>query len=233
MKLKPLVLAVSLACGPATALAAETLSTEEKRGITSGFIVGAAVGGVPGAAVGVILGGELFGKFVATRRVNRELTAELASVRETHKKEQTQFNQSIEALNRDLDKLIALRAATPKSQMLPVQFRTGSSDIEDHYESVLDQVARLLNRNRDASVTLTGYADRRGEADYNQALSEQRALSIRRYLIDHGAHKSQVLTTGHGETQPLAKQESLESNFFDRRVMVELSFDLDPQLATR
>jgi hypothetical protein len=43
----------------------------------------------------------------------------------------------------------------------------------------------------------------------------------------------QVIGTAFGETQPLNPAESLENNFFDRRVVVELKLDIDRNLATR
>ena len=91
----------------------------------------------------------------------------------------------------------------------------------------------LFRSNRDASVVLEGFADRRGDDAYNQALSEKRVATLQQYLLDRGALPEQIVGMAYGESQPLARNESLESNFFDRRVMLELKLDLDPQLATR
>ncbi len=233
MKLKPLVLAMSLTATSATAVAVEPATKEEKRGAISGMVIGAIVGGMPGATLGALAGGELFGRYFALKRKHGELQSELKTVKTDHKQERIKLDGSIDALNRDLDKLIALRAATPKTQVLPIQFRTGSSDIEHHYEKELSVIARLLKRNQDASVTLTGFADRRGDDAFNQTLSEKRAGTVKQYLVSHGVKPRQVATIAYGETKPVSQEESFETNFFDRRVMVELTFDLDPQLATR
>ena len=142
-------------------------------------------------------------------------------------------HEGFTGLNRDLDKVLALQSATAKIQRLPIQFRTASSDIEAHYEDELKKIAQVLRRNRDASVVLTGFADRRGDDGYNQALSEKRVASLEQYLLQQGVTRQQIAGVAHGESQPLDPSESLESNFFDRRVMLELKLDLDPQLATR
>ena len=232
MNLKPLVIAISLTGVAGTCIAAEPVAIEQKRGAVAGFIIGS-LGGPLGATVGTIAGAEVFGRLFATKRINRELKADLVALHTNHKQERDRFNKSIRALNKDLDKLIAFQGKTAKKHALGIQFRTGSSEIEAHYQTELLGIAQLLHRNRDASVTLTGFADRRGDSDFNQQLSEQRADTVRQYLLGHGVKNQQMLTVAYGESKPLQKAESLENNFFDRRVMLELSLDIDPQLATR
>jgi outer membrane protein OmpA-like peptidoglycan-associated protein len=80
---------------------------------------------------------------------------------------------------------------------------------------------------------LAGFADRRGDDQFNQALSEKRVRRVKRFLVNSGVNSTQVIGTAFGETQPLNPAESLESNFFDRRVVVELKLDIDRKLATR
>lgn len=53
------------------------------------------------------------------------------------------------------------------------------------------------------SVTITGHADRIGDATYNQRLSERRAAAVRQYLIDKRALEPHLMKAeGKGETEP-------------------------------
>jgi hypothetical protein len=51
--------------------------------------------------------------------------------------------------------------------------------------------------------------------------------------VKSGVNSTQIIGSAFGETRPLSSDESLESNFFDRRVVVELKLDIDRELATR
>ena len=239
MKLKPLAVAITLAgttiAGSITPALADP-STEQQRSAVSGLVIGAAVGGPVGAFTGAILGGEVFGKLFQHRRVNNELTvhvAELNGKLNASRTSHAQKDQVITALNQDLDKVLSIQGATAKSQQLPVQFRTASDLLEPQYKTELQQMANVLRRNKDARVTLIGFSDRRGDSDFNQALSEDRVRSIKQFLLARGVDSTQVIGRAFGETQPLSPAESLENNFFDRRVVVELKVDIDRNLATR
>jgi sortase system peptidoglycan-associated protein len=236
MKLKPLIAAIALAGVTHAASAAEpsvNTPVEHKRGAVTGLVVGAIAGGPFGAFAGTVLGAEVFGRLFEQRRVVGELDVEINRLHAQISSEKTSRSATIAQLNRDLDKLLALQSSTAKSLRLPVQFRTGSADLESQYETELLNIARVLKRNKDARVNLTGFADRRGEDKYNQSLSEDRVTVVQRYLLRQGVSHKQILSIAYGETQPLNPVESFETNFFDRRVLVELNMDIDPQLATR
>ena len=239
MKPKSLVVAIALAgisvAGSITPALADS-SREQTRSAASGLVIGAVAGGPIGAFTGAVLGGEIFGRLFEQRRVNKgladqvaELTGELDLAHTRH----AQKDQVITALNQDLDKVLAIQSSTAKSQQLSVQFRTASDVLEPQYEAELEQVAHALRRNKDATVTLAGFADRRGDDRFNQALSEKRVRGIKRFLVKNGVNSKQIIGTAFGETRPLDSAESLESNFFDRRVVVELKLDIDRELATR
>ena len=239
MKPKSLVVAVALAAltvaGSISPAVADS-SKEQQRSAATGLVIGAVAGGPIGAFTGAVLGGEIFGRLFEHRRVNNELTVQVADLTGKLNASQTshaQKDQVITALNQDLDKVLSIQSSAAKSQQLPVQFRTSSDVLEPQYEAELKQIANVLRRNQDATVTLSGFADRRGDDQFNQALSEKRVRRIKRFLVNSGVNSSQVIGTAFGETRPLDSTESLESNFFDRRVVVELKLETDRKLATR
>ncbi|MBT4160053.1 MAG: OmpA family protein [Gammaproteobacteria bacterium] len=232
MKIKPLIAAIALTGFTNISVAAET-PVEQKRGAVAGLIVGVAAGGPIGAFAGTVMGAEVFGRLFEQKRVLREQDASISHLQARLVIEKNANATLVADLNQDLDKVLALQSSSAKSQRLPVQFRTGSSDVESQYAAELENIARVLRRNQDARVSLTGYADRRGETANNQVLSEDRVTAVERFLLNHGASRSQILSMAFGESQPLEFAESLENNFFDRRVLIELNMDIDPQLATR
>ena len=95
--------------------------------------------------------------------------------------------------------------------------------MEKHYESQLDLIAQTLQQNPKLSITLSGFADKRGDTTFNQALSEQRALTVKNYLINKGIKEKQVITNSFGESELVSSGEYFEDDFFDRRVMLKVS----------
>lgn len=68
----------------------------------------------------------------------------------------------------------------------------------------LDEIANALNVNTQIdSVVISGYADRIGNAKYNNKLSEQRANSVKNYLADKGINASRMSAIGKGESNPV------------------------------
>ena len=68
----------------------------------------------------------------------------------------------------------------------------------------LDEIATALNRNREISnVVITGYADRIGSNQYNQRLSERRAISVKNHLESKGVDANRMKAQGKGESNPV------------------------------
>ena len=205
---------------------------EQHRSALGGAMIGAAIAGPVGAGAGAVLGGGVIGKLWGKIRISNEYRAEL--IAENHSLQQRAQSRElhIAELNQDIDTLLA-KSSDWQSRQLPIQFKTASSEIEGHYESQLKDVAALLSRNPDTNVVLSGFADRRGDSDYNLQLSEQRVAELKAYLLSHGVNRTQVITQAFGESQPVAAEDSAENHFFDRRVVMAFEVDIRSPLATR
>ena len=103
-----------------------------------------------------------------------------------------------------------------------IYFRTGSSDIELHYNEQLESIASLVKQMTNAKVEITGYSDRTGDPSRNLNLSQQRSDSVKSFLIEMGIDNASIATLAHGETRPLQAVQNFETDFFDRRVIVRL-----------
>jgi outer membrane protein OmpA-like peptidoglycan-associated protein len=104
---------------------------------------------------------------------------------------------------------------------LPVEFATGSAELDDRARRILDEMGTALNspglgRQR---VEVGGHTDDVGEPDYNQDLSERRATAVRRYLVEqHGVDPQRLEVHGYGETRPKESGLDADARQANRRV---------------
>lgn len=230
MTLKTIKIATSitLICLMSCNAAAEQSNTQEKAneviGLSSGVLIGSALAGPLG---GVVAG--IFGVLIA-EDINSDKKLEAANDLLQQKEQelfvmQQNFEQAKERTMMQIASMdSALEQSVPKIES-NIQFKTASYVLENHYKSQLDLIAQTLQNNPKLRVTLSGFADKRGDSTFNQALSEQRALSVKHYLINKGIRKEQVITNSFGESSLVSAGEHFEDDFFDRRVMLRLSDD--------
>ena len=85
-----------------------------------------------------------------------------------------------------------------------IYFDFDQSTIRSEYIDVLRTHAGYLNSNRSVAVTIEGHADERGSREYNIALGERRANTIKRFLEAEGVSSTQMNTISYGEERPTA-----------------------------
>jgi peptidoglycan-associated lipoprotein len=68
--------------------------------------------------------------------------------------------------------------------------------------AALEMHAQVLRRNSGRSIVLEGHCDERGTREYNLALGERRADSVRSFLLSAGVSARQIETVSYGEEQP-------------------------------
>ena len=101
-----------------------------------------------------------------------------------------------------------------------VYFQTDKAVILEDSFDLLDQVALILRTNPDIMlIEVAGHTDRRGDADYNMMLSEERAKAVREYLVNQGqVDASRVVARGYGQTELLVDEDTDEAHAANRRV---------------
>jgi len=82
-----------------------------------------------------------------------------------------------------------------------VYFAYNSAEIDKNERQKLDRLAENLSKNNQG-VIIEGHCDERGSSEYNRALSERRALAIRKYLSTLGIDNARMLTLGYGIDRP-------------------------------
>ncbi len=104
----------------------------------------------------------------------------------------------------------------PAITLPTIYFAYDQSRIGTSERVKLEQVADYLIRNNNIGVIIEGHCDERGGLEYNRALGEKRALSVKDYLVRLGVAESRFQTISYGEERPAA-QGSTESAYSKNR----------------
>lgn len=110
----------------------------------------------------------------------------------------------------------------PPARDYLVFFDFDKTDVRADSAAILNRVVEAMAELDSNSVTLTGHADRAGDADYNQGLSERRAASVRDYLAGEGITTG-ISTSGKGETDPRVPTPDGVSEQENRRVEIRIN----------
>ncbi|VAW49491.1 Outer membrane protein A precursor [hydrothermal vent metagenome] len=101
-------------------------------------------------------------------------------------------------------------------------FDTESATLKSSAKHELDLYADFMTANPNTNIRITGHTDSRGEASYNQQLSEKRADAVKAYLVNKGISANRMTASGEGESNPTADNNTREGRAHNRRVDVEL-----------
>ena len=99
-------------------------------------------------------------------------------------------------------------------------FEIDSAQIKPGFRSTMDKLADVVSRYNKTALTVVGHTDDTGTNEYNQKLSERRALSVAEYLEARRVNGMRMATAGKGETQPVASNASEGGRQANRRVEI-------------
>ena len=185
------------------------------------------MGLIIGAAIGAGIGDNMEQKTEEIETLSAELAASRSEV--------VRLERDIDRMDRNLDTLSAelqqmQRYSSPETVGLlesgivtDLLFRTGEAVLADTTGSRLHELATTLAAMPGIQVQLDGFADERGDEQYNQALSEQRVEFIRGQLEAAGVDASRITATAHGESP--AQDDTVDSYALERRVSLKLYTD--------
>jgi peptidoglycan-associated lipoprotein len=88
--------------------------------------------------------------------------------------------------------------------LLTVNFDYDVFTLDDQAKGILRTNAQILKDKPSVKVQVEGHCDKRGGTQYNLALGEKRANSVRKYLVDLGIKKSRISIVSFGHEKPLA-----------------------------
>lgn len=99
-----------------------------------------------------------------------------------------------------------------------VNFASGSDELTDEAQSVLNDAADALLKYPNVNVEVQAHTDSQGAADYNLDLSKRRALATVRYLMLRGVPSEQLQARAFGESKPIESNDTAEGREANRRV---------------
>ena len=163
------------------------------RNRSKGALIGAVGGGLAGAAVGSYMDSQ-------KRDLEKNLGQEIQS-----------GEARVEKLPNDVVR-ITMTSHTA--------FDTDSVNIKPGFHSTLDKLADVVVRYGKTTLTIVGHTDNVGTNQYNQKLSERRAVSVAQYFESRHVSPLRLATLGKGEGEPVASNNTESGRSANRRVEI-------------
>jgi outer membrane protein OmpA-like peptidoglycan-associated protein len=108
------------------------------------------------------------------------------------------------------------------SKSYQIQFETGSSVIKPESYKLLDEILQSSVVAEGLKVGVYGHTDNVGNAQSNQKLSEDRANSVKSYLLSKGLAAQRIESKGFGPSEPIADNATAAGKAQNRRVQIVL-----------
>jgi outer membrane protein OmpA-like peptidoglycan-associated protein len=99
-----------------------------------------------------------------------------------------------------------------------IHFDTAKATILPDSESVLSEIAKLMQGSPDLKIRVEGHTDSQGVPSANQVLSEKRAQAVVAWLTAHGVAAARLSAKGFGQDKPVADNSTEEGRAKNRRV---------------
>ncbi len=106
-----------------------------------------------------------------------------------------------------------------------VLFDFNKAELKPGSERNVQKIADFLQEYPDRKALIEGFTDSTGSDSYNLALSERRAESVRRFLIDQGISANRIAARGYGKANPVASNATAATRQLNRRVEIVISED--------
>ena len=162
----------------------------------------------------------------------REVARLSAAEAEAARREAEAAAAAAERLRVELDALAAIKAEQTERGLVvtlgDVLFDFDRSDLKPAARENLAKLVDFLREYDDRGVEIEGHTDSVGTEQYNIGLSQRRAASVERYLLDNGIERSRIQTRGLGEEFPVASNETDSGRAQNRRVEIIIE---NPQVA--
>ncbi|MEO8517046.1 MAG: OmpA family protein [Flavobacterium sp.] len=184
-------------------------TNKTQRGAAIGAVGGAVIGGILGnnigkggnGALGAVLGGVIGG--VAGGVIGNKMDRQAREISESLP------GAKVERVGEGIKLTLGENA---------IRFDTNKSTLTAGAKANLNKLVPVFNEYPDTNIQIYGYTDSSGADDYNLRLSEQRAASVKSYLSGKGLASSRFTTSGLGEADPIASNETVDGKSQNRRV---------------
>ncbi len=103
-----------------------------------------------------------------------------------------------------------------------IQFEFRKAVLLETSKKVLDEVADILSKNPELLLDVEGHTSNDGALNANMLLSNERANSVKNYLVSKGIDAARLAATGYGPTRPLNENRNEAERAVNRRVEMKL-----------
>ena len=114
-------------------------------------------------------------------------------------------------------------AAEPfKLKDFVVYFTQNSAEVPLYANDVLATAVALLKSNPGTSGIIEGHTDSTGDPGYNKIVAENRAVSVKAYLVERGVDSSRLTISAFGPEKPIDTNSTSEGRSKNRRVVIRI-----------
>ena len=212
MKNKKIIVGTLLAT---TLIAGCTNDFVRPEGSTSYTAGGAMTGAAVGAGIGQMIGGDTEGTLVGAAIGGLLGTAVGNSMQQQENAFRSVLaNSGVGIVNTGNSILLTLPGG--------LTFKTDQAQIKGQFARPLSSIAYVLKNYPNSRLRITGHTDSTGSYKHNLTLSEQRANSVRNFLLSQGVSPERMTTLGVGPDMPVASNDTREGRELNRRVTIEV-----------
>ena len=101
-----------------------------------------------------------------------------------------------------------------------IQFEFDSSILRTSAYPILDKIAEEMKMDPSVKFNLNGYASEEGTPEHNMVLSQDRANSVKVYLVNSGVSAASLTAKGFGTANPIADNSTEDGRILNRRVEI-------------
>ena len=103
-----------------------------------------------------------------------------------------------------------------------LNFDSGKYEIQKKYFNELENLILLLNEQNKINIEIAGHTDSIGDNKANQILSEKRAISVKKFLVENSINSNRIFCVGYGEKQPVESNKTKNGREKNRRIEIRI-----------
>lgn len=103
-----------------------------------------------------------------------------------------------------------------------LNFDSGKYEIQKKYFNELENLILLLNEQNKINIEIAGHTDSIGDNKANQILSEKRAISVKKFLVENSINSNRIFCVGYGEKQPVESNMTENGREKNRRIEIRI-----------
>ena len=108
-----------------------------------------------------------------------------------------------------------------------ITFKATSADIQKSSFKLLNDAVKVLKEYTDLRIEISGYTSSEGKAEKNLKLSQDRAASVKAYLVAQGIAGDRITSVGYGSEKPIADNKTAKGREKNRRIEFRLLTQAD------